>query len=351
MSADSPPLVIGVLGEVKASVGGRPVDLGGPRQRADEDTGSFWDEALAIAHTRGSLFSVLAAHLWRGHWAWLAGDLLEAQQSLLAANEQNVRWGGIPATGISYGEAFLIELLIDRGAYADARAFYEQVRPRPRTGDGARLFDHAYSRLLLAEGDPAAALAVLDRWTGALSRPANPAWFAAPALRARALHALGRTGEARAIATDQVALARRRGAPTTVGRALLLAGELGDGPEALAALRESAAVLAGTRSRLHHARALAAVARALPPGAERVAAWRAALELADTCGAQGMRRDIAAQLTRAGVPVPPPAPAAPTATQRRIAAMAAEGIDERGIAEALFLTPAAVRAVLAGDLK
>jgi DNA-binding NarL/FixJ family response regulator len=68
--------------------------------------------------------------------------------------------------------------------------------------------------------------------------------------------------------------------------------------------------------------------------------------LADTCGALGLRREVGAELERAGEPVPPPAPPAPTATEQRVAPMAAEGIDERGIAEALFLTPATVRTIL-----
>jgi ATP/maltotriose-dependent transcriptional regulator MalT len=310
---------------------------------ADEDTAAFWDEALAVAHTRGSLFSVLAAHLWRGYRQWRRGELTEAHQSLQAAIEQTIRWGGTPLVGLAYGEAFLISAMVDRGALREARDSIERTAPRPRLGDGARLYGQAQARLLLAEGRYDQALRILD---GHPTTSANPVWFEARSLRARALAGLGRHGEAVALADEDHAQQRRWGAPSLVGRTLRLLGHLRGDPDQL---REAAALLAPTGARLEYARALAALARVTPDRAEQVRVRRQALRLAEGCGAARLRAELAQALTEAGVPVPaePDVAATLTATERRVAAMAVDGADDREIAQALFLTPRSVTDTLA----
>ncbi|MEV0127771.1 BTAD domain-containing putative transcriptional regulator [Dactylosporangium sp. NPDC050688] len=302
---------------------------------AEHDAGTLWEDALRLGHTRGSLFTVLAAQLWRGWREWQRGDLPEACTSLVAANEQNLRWGGIPALGIAYGEAFLIRALVDRGELAEARAFVDERHARPRVGDGTRLFNQAEAVLLMAEDRPEQALAVLGR-----QHDGNPMWFEERSLRAAALAALARTDEAVRLAQSDLTDMRRWGAPRGVGRALRLVGELRrDRTELLAAVE----LLAGTHARLEHARALCALGEldgdAVP--------LREALRLAEACGAVPLRARVAAALGALGERVPAQPSPSLTTGERRIVSMAVGGADDRDIAQALFLTPHTVQDTLA----
>ena len=73
-----------------------------------------------------------------------------------------------------------------------------------------------------------------------------------------------------------------------------------------------------------------------------------AYRLAHRCGAHGLVRDLAGQLAALGEQPP----AVPTGTdltriERRLVELAADGSDEVAIAQALLLTPQAVRGRLA----
>ncbi|MFC5007980.1 BTAD domain-containing putative transcriptional regulator [Dactylosporangium cerinum] len=304
-------------------------------EEADEDAGTLWDDALKLGHTRGSLFTVLATHLWRGWREWQRGDLPEACTSLVAANEQSLRWGGVPAIGISYGEAYLVRALVDRGEVGEARAFVEEHGSRPRVGDGIRLFNQASATLLMAEGQHERALALLG--TG---HSGNPMWFEERGLRASALAALGRTDEAVSLALSDISDVRRWGTPRGVGRALRVLGELRQDRADLAAAVET---LAGTQARLEHARALFALGD-LDRDAPML---RDALRLAEECGAAPLRSRVAAALAGLGEPVPAQPSASLTTGERRIASLAVGGADDRDIAQALFLTPHMVSDTLA----
>ena len=114
-------------------------------------------------------------------------------------------------------------------------------------------------------------------------------------------------------------------------------------------LRAAVEVLASAPARLEHARALVALGAALGEDDAR-GPLRAALELAERCGATvlaAQARDLLvatgarprrAQLTGA---------AALTATQERVARLAAEGLGNRAIAERQFVTEKTVEGHLA----
>nr|WP_269204537.1 BTAD domain-containing putative transcriptional regulator [Motilibacter deserti] len=311
---------------------------------ADQDLGDFWDRALSSAHARGSLFSALSTHLWRGHAQWWQGDLREAEQSLLTANEQMLRWGA-PEIGVAYGTAFLLGVVLDRGDVAGARRFLDSVSGQPRVGDGGRLLMDAETDVLLAEGRHAEALQVAEAARAQMRTVANPVWRPWRSLAARALSGLGRHDEAVALAQEEVGLARRWGAPRLTGRCLRLLGEV-QGTAGEPALRAALDELQGTSSRLELARVLYALA-ALAPPEEAVTLRQRALELAEACGAEALRTSVAEALRGQGIPVPEqPARTVLTTTQRRIAAMAVAGSDNRQIAESLFLTPRSVERAL-----
>ncbi|GAA2382648.1 BTAD domain-containing putative transcriptional regulator [Dactylosporangium salmoneum] len=306
-------------------------------EAADAGSGTLWDDALALGHTRGSLFTVLAAHLWSGWREWQRGDLPEAAHRLAAANEQNLAWGGVPALGISYGEACLIRVLVDQGRLAEARAFYDTHRDRPRVGDGVRLVSQAHAALLVAEGRLAEALALLP----AAPPAGNPQWFEERSLRARTLAALGRGAEALAAAEEDLAAMRVWGSRRAVGQALRLAGELAADEDRL---REAVELLGATEARLEYTRALFALGRVVD---DPVDLLREALKLAEECGALGLRADVAAALSARGEDVPAEPPVQLTTGERRMLNLAEGGADEREIAQQLFLTPGTVRDTLA----
>ena len=118
----------------------------------------------------------------------------------------------------------------------------------------------------------------MARIAGALAttRPADthPLWSPWRSLQARAAQGEGDRETASRLAGEELALARRSGAPWLVGRSLRLLGEL-TGDEV--ALREAVALLEETSARLERAKAHAAL------GDRRVA-----LDLAQQCGADGL---------------------------------------------------------------
>lgn len=142
-------------------------------------------------------------------------------------------------------------------------------------------------------------------------------------------------------------LAQRWGAPWAVGRALRVLGTL-ERDEGMQHLREAVEALAGSAARLEHAKALAALGAALRRAREPTQArepLREALELAAACGADGLAEEVRAELAAAGARPRTAAfhgVAALTASESRVAALAAGGQTNRDIAQALFVTPKTV---------
>jgi DNA-binding SARP family transcriptional activator/tetratricopeptide (TPR) repeat protein len=312
---------------------------------ADVDLGSFWDDVLTAAHARGSLFSALAAHLWRGLEAALRGDLREAQHALELSNEQSRRWGN-PRVGVPYGKAFLAGVLIDRGDVAGARIALDDGDDGPRIGDGSRLVIDAEVRVLTAEGRYREALDLLDRQTGFALEISNPVWRPWRSLRAAALAGLGRIGEAISLVEEELSAAREFGAPRLVGRTLRLLGELRE-EDAESTLREAVDVLSPTTARLELARAQHALAGCVTDADESQALLLQALRLANDCGADSLRASCIALLGERGIAVPAQSlDPGLTRTEQRIAAMSTAGSDVSTIAQTLFLTPGFVQSTL-----
>ena len=321
------------------------------QQLSDEDVTEFWDTALRHAHARGSLFSTLSVHLWRGWMKWRQGDLREALQSLTTGNEQSVMWG-MPTVGTAYGHAGIAGVLLDMGDVAGARAYLDRYRDDPRLGDGARLFLEAEGKVLVAEHRYEEALAAFDLarlWLRDAVQ--NPMWAPWRSYRAVALAGLGQLDEAVDLVREEVRLARTWGAPSLLGETLRRLGTLlfRHGEDGEIELREAVTVLRGSRAQLETARAELELARVLPTGEERERLLRSALAGALDCGSPGLYRETATLLHAAGVDVPAEAGDAVvvTSTERRMLELTADGAGPREIAQALFLTPHLVERTLA----
>jgi DNA-binding SARP family transcriptional activator len=271
---------------------------------ADEEVGELLDAALARAQERGSLFSVLAINLWRGFSQWNHGDLREAHRSLSTAIEHSETWGLAP--GAPQGRTFMTGVLLDLGDIDGARACLERMRGWITGTEGTRLLGETQAGMLIAQERYDEALDSLDGVRHLQPPVGNPAWWPWGQLRVRALAGAGRRAEAEQLAVEQLRVARGWGAPSAWGRALRMLGELrnGDGraeqaeqteQAGQAELRKAVALLAPSRARLEHARALYALAvHGRLPRAEAEAALREAYAIAGSCGADGLARSIAA---------------------------------------------------------
>jgi len=315
-------------------------------EMSGEDTLDFWGRALTDAHRSGALFAAMRAHLWQGWTQWQRGDLREALLSLATCAEQNKLWEANPI-GQAYVDGFSIPILLDRGDLPAARRALEQARPRERFGDGRRLFGEAEAAVLLAEGRPHEALARLDDVQELMAVVENPVWRPWRSNRAVVLAAMGRHDEAVVLVEEELMAARSWGTPELVGRTLRILGEVGAEPR-VDVLRLAVEHLDHGPRLLERAKAHAALGEALLTTSEgeddlreAVASLKQALELADACGAAGLRQRAAGLLRGAGADVPEAASprASLTTTERRIVGLAVDGVSERDIAEALFTTP------------
>jgi DNA-binding CsgD family transcriptional regulator len=179
----------------------------------------------------------------------------------------------------------------------------------------------------------------------------NPASFPWRSAASGGLAALGRREEAAALAAEEVALARRWGAPRALAVALRAEGALTRSTDLL---REAVAVLDGSEATLERARALTELGAALRRSGRRSEArepLRIAIELAGECGAAPLADRARTELRAAGGR--PRAPLrtgidALTASERRIAEMAAAGRSNPEIAQDLFVTVKTVEMHLSG---
>jgi DNA-binding CsgD family transcriptional regulator len=155
-----------------------------------------------------------------------------------------------------------------------------------------------------------------------------------------ALHRLGREDEAVTVADEAVRTARRFGAPRALAVALRARGLVGGMP---GPLREAVTLLEPTPARLELARTLIELGAMLRRANQRVAA-RTELargqDLARRCGADPLVARAGEELRAAGARprrLAVTGADALTASERRVAELAADGLTNREVAQALFV--------------
>jgi DNA-binding CsgD family transcriptional regulator len=209
-------------------------------------------------------------------------------------------------------------------------------------------------RVRIAAGEPKRGLAdVMDAdarcnavgW----SLSVNTDWVRSATL---ALAGLGRRDDARRLATHELAQANAFGAPRRRGIALSVSGALESGAHGLALLRESVAVLEREGAWLEHARALVTLGAGLRARDERTAARTClsdASDIAHRIGALAVAQEARAELVASGARPRRHASTGPdalTPAELRTARMAAAGLTNREIAQALFVSAKTVEAQL-----
>jgi DNA-binding CsgD family transcriptional regulator len=310
------------------------------------DAMAYYERAIAHARGTGDLLTVAGLVGFRGSLATEQGDLLAAEQDLREGLDL-ARENGV-AGSVLYSAAWLAEFLVERGALEEAESTLAELGLPDQVPVSMHFifFLTARGRLRLAQHQAESALADFL----AIGRIADAVEIYNPGFRpwrshaAAALHALGRDDEARELASQELELARQWGAPRTVGVALRALGLVDRPGERERWLREAVNVLSVSSSRLEHARALVDLGAALRRGRERSTArdiLRQGAELAQRCGASPLveraNQELAAtgarprKLLLSGL-------ASLTASERRVAQLAAQELSNKDIAQTLFVT-------------
>jgi DNA-binding CsgD family transcriptional regulator len=306
----------------------------------------LFSDALAEAQRKASPLLFSFASLFRSHVNWRIGSIPEAEADARAALElTGVREAQV---GFPFAISDLIDALIERGELDEAE---QTLTESGITGSLPELLHLAFvpearARLRLAQGRPKEAVddllesvRLLKGWS--VRNPGRTPWRANLAL---ALIPLGEREEAIRLALEDVELSRRFDVPRELGIALRAAGLAERGDRGIELLTEAVDVLEGSESRIEHARALTDLGAALRRSGRRSDArppLRLGLEIAHKCGATALTERAHAELVATGAR---PRRAvlsgldALTASERRVAEMAAEGMTNREIAQALFVT-------------
>jgi DNA-binding CsgD family transcriptional regulator len=314
----------------------------------DTDAFAVADKSLALeqagARARASIPAVAYTSLYRGRFALQRGQLRVAEAEARSGHEL------LAARGIRLGVhgalSLLVMALVESG---DAEAAELELR---ESGLGDAILPglttnpllEARALLRVARGRLQEGLDDLiefgrrdELWGGA--NPLASRWRSRAAL---VLAALGERDEARRIADEDLARARRWGAMSGLGIALRAAALTSDDP--IGGLREAVEVLARSPARLEYARSLVDLGAALRRANRRSAAreqLQAGLELTNGCGAHALAKYARTELLAAGGRSSEPLGGGLeqlTAAERRVAELAAEGRSNPEIAQTLFVT-------------
>jgi len=300
-------------------------------------------EMVADSRRRGSVLNLITGSLHEGLARLRCGELVEAEAAGRLADELAREHGYLLAQPFSLG--YLTQVLGARGSASELAERLEAVAVDAVPTSAGLTLLHARGLARLATGDRDGAVADL-RAVGAglaalrLTNPAVLPWRTALA----SVLAASDPNEARALAEEDLAAAHDGGLVGAEGRALRALAAVEHGPRRVALLREAVGVLGGTADRLEHAHALVDLGAALRATGEQIGArevLRQALDLAHRCGARALAERAHQEAVAAGARPRRPAlsgPDALTPSELRAARLAADGLSNREIAQALFIT-------------
>lgn len=303
---------------------------------------------LEEARRRGSVIAFASASYCRSVPVLLRGRVSEALADVdQALGARRYGW----------------EMFVGAASWARARALLEQGEldgadqalaladdPRYESSIERPLMLEGRGRLRLAQARPREALADclqagrLFEGFGA-SLPALAPWQLGAALAALGM---GDREQARGLVDAAAEAAARLGAPGAIGATQRVAGLVERGAEGVARLRDAVATLERSSATLELVRALVDLGGALRRAGSRTESREPlgrGLELAHRCGATALERRAREELQATGARprrIVQTGAEALTASERRVAHMAADGLGNREIAQGLFVTTKAV---------
>jgi DNA-binding NarL/FixJ family response regulator len=303
-----------------------------------EVAGRICDTVLADARRRGSMSMVAHASCLHSMIMRRLGRLEEAADAARLALDFKLATS--PPLAVAWAAALCLDPLTCLGRLDEADAVAASAGDPPEGWIHTLTFRQARGALRIAQHRPAEALqdlyAAAAGWQAlGVTSPAAASWRTAAAAAHRAL---GQDDAADALTAEQLALARKGSSEITLGIALRAHGDLA----------EAVSVLEATPARYELALALAGHGASLRRSGQRTQARAPllrALDLAERTGAASLAAEVKRELLAAGARPRRAAltgPDALTAGERRVAALAAEGLSNRQIAEHLFITQATV---------
>jgi DNA-binding CsgD family transcriptional regulator len=316
-----------------------------------EQAKALWDGAVEIARESASLALQAFAGSLRAPVLVRMGalgtaeadttEIIERGAELATADEQ-------VAVGLTFALASHIDALIERGELEAAE------RALQRSGLDDELPELLqFNYLLDSLGRLRLAQARIDEGVARLRECGrrveawglrNPGFVPWRSALAPALARLGEDEEALELAREQIELAREFQVDREHGMALRALGLVVGGRDGISHLEQSIRVLASCPARLEHARALVDLGAALRRVGERSRArdvLRQGLDRAQRLGASALADQAHAELVAAGARPRRRAISGReglTASELRVAEMAADGLSNRKIAELLFLS-------------
>jgi DNA-binding CsgD family transcriptional regulator/exonuclease VII small subunit len=305
---------------------------------ADDDGARVATEILEWAEQHGSLLAFSFAAQLRAYHCLRRGSLAEAEADAVSGLEHP----GLPGL---YGRVALVDILLARGRTAEAEEIFAEAGPEPEA-TGEMRYLQARARLRAASQRPDEALEDLFA-CGRLEREwdiRTPAFGNWRTDAVSLLAAVDRHDEARALAREELERCRAFGAPAPLGVALRTLGLVELGDAGIELLEQAVVQLESSSARLEHAVALLELGAAIRRAGRRADArepLREALELARACGADAIAVRAHDELVTSGArPRRDPTESRKnlTASEQRVARMAAGGLTNRQVAQALFLT-------------
>jgi DNA-binding CsgD family transcriptional regulator len=305
------------------------------------------DRAIAVARRRGAVADFALAHQHRASIHRRAGRLLDAEAD--ARTAMGVASGpGWAAAGLGVLVP-LVGTLVDQGRTEAAGQELASALSAEQIPDSPALTPLLLERMRLRVAQRDHDRAAED-WEEARRRALrhfsslNPSFVPDMLVAAEARHALGDLAAASELLEEAGSLAERWGTDAFIGQVHHQAARLQRGPDAAERLRAAVAHLERSPARLELARALVSLGGVLRRAGHRADSrepLREGYELARQCAAGALAEAARAELRASGVRLRREALSGVgslTASERRIAEMAAGGASNPEIAQALFLT-------------
>jgi DNA-binding CsgD family transcriptional regulator len=312
-----------------------------------EEACTAYEHAVQQARQRGDPFALSNLLGFLAYVRLRLGRLLDAEADLREGLELS-RAAATASTAFQWHTGTLAEVLIERGELEEARALVESAHLDDQPAENMQLFflRGARGKLHLLAHAPEQALAdfqtIID--VAAAGGAFNPVWIPARSLAALALHQLGRDTEATRLIEEELAYARAWGAPVGIAVSLRTLGLVIGGADGLGMLEEAATMLEATPARLEQAHTLVEHGAALRRSKRRTEArvrLREGVEIAHRIGAAALveraNHELAAtgarprKLVQTGLETL-------TASERKVAQLAADDMSNKEIAQALFVT-------------